>query len=251
MKEQLKKNHKEQPKERGHHLRISDMAAQSKPREKAERYGIRVLTDAELLAMILRSGSQDENVIVLCERLLNLDPKHPGLSGLNYLSQRELTKLPGIGPVKALQLLAVAELSRRMIREETRDHIRMNRPETIAGFFREDMRYLQRERVTAVFFDSAGNLLKEALISEGTVNRSLLSPREVFVEALACGAVYFVVLHNHPSGDPEPSPDDLAITRDLYILGNMLGIPLMDHIIIGNKEYVSLAERGCLNEIQL
>ena len=236
-------------KEKSTHLRISDMSEKSKPREKAEKYGVQVLTDAELLAVILRSGTPDENVIVLSERLLNLDPKHPGLTGLYYLSLRDLTQVSGIGKVKAIQLLAVAELSRRISREGTAEHVRMNSPDTIADFFREDMRYLKRERVMAAFFNSAGELVGESLISEGTVNCSLVSPREVFIEALNCGAVYFVLLHNHPSGDPEPSREDLRITEDLHILGKMIGIPLKDHIIIGNRDYVSFAERGILNEV--
>ena len=233
------------------HLRIADMAEQSKPCEKAEKYGVRVLTDAELLAVILRSGSRKENAIILSERLLNLDPSHPGLTGLNYLSVKEMTGLPGIGRVKAIQLKAVAELSRRISKERARDYLRFNEPGSVADFFREDMRYLTKERVTAAFFDSSGGFLRETLISEGTVNRSLVSPREVFIDALSCGAVYFILLHNHPSGLIEPSRDDIMITKTLYHAGEMLGIPLRDHIIIGDHEYLSFFERGFFDEIQL
>ncbi len=230
----------------GSHLRIRDMSDHSKPTEKAESCGIRALSDAELLAVILRSGTREENVIALAERLLTLDSIHPGLTGLNYLSLKELMQLPGIGRVKAVQLKALTELSRRMAKEETRGRVRLNDPSSIADFFREDMRYLTKERVYAVFFDTAGNLLKEAMISEGTVNCSLISPREVFLEALSCGAVSMVLLHNHPSGDPEPSSADLAVTRNIHKLGEMLGIKLLDHIIIGGSLYVSLTERGIL-----
>ncbi len=239
---------KKQENEAGH-LRISDMADQSKPREKAALYGIHVLSDAELLAVILRSGSQKENVVALSERLLNLDPLHPGLIGLNYLSIQDLTGLPGIGEVKAVQLKAVAELSRRISKEKARELIRFNEPESVADFFREDMRYLTKERVTAAFFDSAGGFIRETLVTEGTVNRSLVSPREIFIDALSCGAVYFILLHNHPSGLPEPSRDDVLITRRLSELGEMMGIPLRDHIIIGDNDYLSFFERGYLNEI--
>jgi len=233
------------------HLRIADMAEQSKPCEKAEQYGIQCLSDAELLAVVLRSGTRSENVIDLAHRLLNLDPQHPGLTGLNYLSLKELKKLPGIGSVKAVQVKAVAELSRRMAREVTRGSVSLNSPETIADHFREDMRYLTRERVYAVFFDTSGKLIREAQISEGTVNRALISPREVFVEALSCGAVSFVLLHNHPSGDCTPSREDRYVTVHLRELGEMMGIKLLDHIIIGGSEHVSFAELGIFdNEIE-
>lgn len=234
---------------RSGHLRIADMAAQNKPCEKAERYGVQALSDAELLAVILRSGSREENVITMAERLLNLCPEHPGLSGLYYVSMKELLSVPGIGKVKAVQLKAVGELSRRISRERTREGVRLNRPESVAEYFREDLRYLTKERVCAAFFDTAGKLIREVTISEGTVNRSLISPREVFLEALACGAVSFILLHNHPSGSCEPSREDQIITSHLYELGELLGIRLLDHIIIGGSSYVSFAERGLLHEV--
>ncbi len=234
-------------KEKKDHLRIADMAEQSKPCEKAEQYGIQCLSDAELLAVILRSGTRAENVIDLAHRLLNLDPQHPGLAGLNFLSLKELKELPGIGSVKAVQVKAVAELSRRMAKEKTRGSICLNSPETIAAYFREDMRYLTRERVYAVFFDTAGKLIREVQISEGTVNRALISPREIFVEAVSCGAVSFVLLHNHPSGDCTPSREDRYITVHLRELGEMMGITLLDHIIIGGNQHTSFAELGIMD----
>lgn len=230
------------------HLRIGDMAEQSKPCEKAMQYGVQVLTDAELLAVILRSGNRDENAIVLSERILNLDPLHPGLHGLNSLSMEKLLSVSGIGKVKAVQLKAITELSRRMSKEEARGSLSLDHPETIARFFREDMRYLEKERVYAAFFNSAGGLIKEVLISEGTVDKSLLTPREVFVEACECRAVSIVILHNHPSGDVEPSRYDIYMTAHIYEIGEMMGIRLLDHLIIGGGTYFSFAERGLLHE---
>ena len=230
------------------HLRIGDMADQNKPCEKAMQYGVQVLTDAELLAVILRSGNRTENVIVLSERLLNLDPLHPGLSGLNNISMEKLLSVSGIGKVKAVQLKAITELSRRMSKEEARGRLSLNDPGSIAQFFREDMRYLQKERVYAAFFNTAGGLIREVLISEGTVDKSLLTPREVFVEACECRAVSMVILHNHPSGDIEPSRQDIYQTSHIYEIGEMMGIRLLDHIIIGGGTYFSFAERGLLHE---
>ncbi|MBQ9871265.1 MAG: DNA repair protein RadC [Eubacterium sp.] len=231
------------------HVRISDMAETNKPYEKAVQYGIRSLSDAELLAVILRTGTKDVNVIHLAEQILSSHPVHKGLVGLNYLSMEELTEIPGIGNVKAVQIRAVTELSRRISREKTREQVRLNQPETIADYFREEVRYLEKERVYALFFNSACYLIRDVLISEGTVNRSLVSPREVFQEALRCGAVNLILLHNHPSGDCEPSAADLELTRRFKSAGAILGITLLDHIIIGGSSYVSFSERGLLDEV--
>ncbi len=231
------------------HLRIPDMAEQSKPCEKALQYGIGSLSDAELLAVILRSGSRETNAIHLAEQILSLHPVHKGLCGINYLCLSELTSLPGVGTVKAVQIQAVAELSKRISREDNRARVRLSEPVSIVRYFREEVRYLEKERVYALFFNSACCLLKDVMISEGTVNRSLASPREIFQEALRCGAVSFVMLHNHPSGDCEPSKDDILLTKRLYRCGEFMGIRLMDHIVIGGSEYMSFSERGLLNEI--
>ena len=228
------------------HFRISDMAEESKPCEKALQYGIRALTDAELLAVILRSGTRDTNVIHLAEQILTGHPIHKGLTGLNYLMTEDLMAIPGIGKVKAVQLQAVTELSRRMAREKTRHFVRMDDPETIADFFREEVRYLRKERVYALFFDSANHFLRDVMISEGSIDRSITSPREVFLEALRCGAVSFVLLHNHPSGCTNPSEADISITRLFREVGDMLGIRLLDHIIIGGSDHLSFLERGLL-----
>ena len=228
------------------HLRISDMAETNKPCEKAVQYGIQSLSDAELLAVILRSGTREANVVHLAEEILSFHPLHKGLTCLNYLSFREMTEIPGIGKVKAVQLQAVAELSRRMARERTRELVQMNHPYTIAEYFREEVRYLQKERLYALFFNSANCLLRDVMISEGSVNQSVASPREVFVEALRCEAVSFVLLHNHPSGSTEPSSDDIRITDQFRQVGDLLGIRMLDHIIIGGSEYLSFNERGLL-----
>ena len=137
------------------------MAETNKPYEKAVQYGIRSLSDAELLAVILRTGTKDVNVIHLAEQILSSHPVHKGLVGLNYLSMEELTEIPGIGNVKAVQIRAVTELSRRISREKTREQVRLNQPETIADYFREEVRYLEKERVYALFFNSACYLIRD------------------------------------------------------------------------------------------
>ena len=158
----------------------------------------------------------------------------------------ELSLLPGIGPVKTVELLAVAEVSRRMARSTRKQSICLQNPSSIASYFMEELCYLPREEMHVAMFDTKNRLLHEAALSRGTVNASLVSPREVFLEALKYGAVYLVLLHNHPSGDPTPSEADVRLTRILAQAGDLLHIPLMDHIIIGDHCYISLREKGLL-----
>ena len=227
-------------------LRISDMAEQSKPCEKALQYGIKSLGDAELLAVILRSGTKDANVIRLAEEILSFHPVHKGLTGLNYLTYEDFTGIHGVGKVKAVQLLAVAELSRRIARERTKPYVTMDTPLTIADYFREEVRYLQKERVYALLFTTGNGFIRDVLISEGTMTKSLTAPPEVFREAIRFGASYVVLLHNHPSGCVDPSRSDISLTKRFLKAGELIGVPLLDHIIIGGSEYLSFRERGLL-----
>ena len=139
-----------------------------------------------------------------------------------------------------------AEISRRMARASFKPFLSFQSPQSIADYFMENTRYLEKEYVYLLMFDAKHKLIKDVRISEGTVNSSMLSPREVFVEALRYDAVYIILVHNHPSGDPTPSGQDIDITREMDRAGELIGIELSDHIILGNNCYVSLAERGIL-----
>jgi DNA repair protein RadC len=228
-------------------LPIREMAESQKPCEKAIEEGMESLSDAELLALILRCGTNDLNVINLAQLILNSHPVYKGLNGLNYLNMTELTKISGIGKVKACQIMALAEVSRRMAREAFKPSLTLGTPEAIADYFMETCRYLTKERIYALFFSAANTFLGKTLLSEGTVNRSMLSPRELFIEALRYDAVGIVLLHNHPSGNPEPSEPDIVFSRRIKELGEELGIFLLDHVILGDKCYCSLSERGLLS----
>ena len=223
-------------------LKISDMADNEKPVEKMLQFGTSSLSDAELLAIILRTGTNDISVINLAQKILNNHPVHKGLRGLNYQDVRMLMEIPGVGKVKATQIQAIAEISKRMSTEAARENVRFDNPESIADYFMEECRYLQKERVYALFLNSANSLLYKIQISEGSVDRSIVSSREVFKEALRHDATKIVIIHNHPSGDSTPSDMDILLTKNLYDLGNKLGIPLVDHVIIGDGEYTSLRE---------
>ena len=226
-------------------MMIKDIQPEYRPDEKFLRFGPKALTNAELLAIILRTGSSEEHSVELAGRIL-----HSGLSGteniLNILDLeiRDLMTIKGVGRVKALQIKAVAELSERIHNESTRHSLVFTEPETVAAHYMERLRHLKKEVVLLLALNSACALLKESIISEGTVNSSLFSPREIFLEALGCEAVNIILLHNHPSGSPEPSRADITGTKQVAQAGKIIGIGLLDHIIIGDNVYCSLKEEG-------
>ena len=229
-------------------LRVVDIADDEKPVEKALMYGVASLSDAELLAIIIKCGTKEHSAIQLAQMILNKDPVYKGLQGLNYLSLDDLTSISGIKKMKAAQIMAVTEISRRMSRNSFKDKLKLNDPKSIADYYMEKVRYLTREKVFVLYLSSSLNLLYEEQLSEGTIDRSLVSAGEVFKKALKINATCLILLHNHPSGDPTPSEADISITRKLIKSGEMLGIKVVDHIIIGDKNYFSIAERGYINE---
>ncbi len=227
---------------------MKEMSETERPYEKAYRYGASTLSDAELLSVILRTGSRKANALSTAYRILDAHPVHKGIVGLNYLTLKDLEDIDGVGRVKAIQMKCLAEISRRMSRAVHKPFISFQSPQSIADYYMEKTRYLEKEYVYMLMFDSKHKLIKDVRISEGTINSSLLSPREVFVEALRYDAVFIILIHNHPSGDPTPSIQDIDITNRIYDAGMLIGINLSDHIILGNNCYVSLAERGIFDE---
>ena len=226
---------------------MKELYREERPYEKCLQAGAGALSDTELLAVIMRTGTCGENACQLAGRVLSL-PGYQGLKGLSRIPLERLMKLKGIGNVKAVQLKCVAELAARMSRAEAAERLCFDAPETVADYFMEDLRYAEQEQLHALFLNTKNGLLKEKLLFQGTVNASLVSPREIFLEALECHAVRLVLVHNHPSGDAMPSPEDIRMTHRIYEAGEMLGIQLLDHIIIGDHCYSSFRERGILSE---
>lgn len=217
-----------------------------RPYEKFNRLGVHALSDEELLAIILRTGSKKEDALHLASRILHSNHDTNGLLSLNYLTLNELKALHGIGQVKATQLLCLAEITRRMAKAKRKDGVHLLTPDSVASYYMEDMRHLTTEQIMLVLLDSKSKILGDKIISSGTVNASLLAPRELFIYALKHGAVNIILLHNHPSGDPTPSKEDLAATNRVAEAGALIGIKLMDHLIIGDNKYISLKEQGLL-----
>ena len=225
---------------------MKNLYREERPYEKCLACGPGALSDPELLAVILRTGTEGENVCQLAARILSL-PDYEGLEGLCRIPLERLTKLKGIGKVKAVQLKCLAELAARMAKASAGEKLCFDTPATIAAYFMEELRHKEQEHLIALFLNTRNKLLREKLMFKGTVNASIISPREIFLEALEVHAVQLVLVHNHPSGDPSPSLEDIRVTKRISKGGELLGIQLLDHVIIGDRCYSSLRERGILS----
>ena len=227
---------------------IKELPESLRPYEKCLKSGPAVLSDSELLAVILRNGVQGCNSLSLANQILSLtkDTSYPGLLGLIHMSLPDLMKINGIGKVKAVQLKCIGELSKRMAAAAARPQLSFNNPVTIARYYMEHLRHEEQEVLIVMMLDGRNHLLGEQTISKGTVGATLVTPREVFVEALKYHAVSLILIHNHPSGDPTPSECDREITERIYKAGELLGIRLLDHIVIGDQKYVSFREQEML-----
>lgn len=229
---------KQEQKENQVHLR---------PYEKFMQFGAENLTECELLAVLLRTGSREEGVEELAAHILDIASNgRQGLPGLHRLSLEQLLRIKGIGKVKAIQIKCIAELCTRMAKATAGERLTFERSGSVAAYYMETLRHKSRECVYLLMLDTKGQLIRETELSRGTVKSSLLSPREVFIEALRAEAVHMILIHNHPSGDPTPSREDMSVTKSIYEMGMKLDIPLIDHIIIGDNKYISFKEQGYL-----
>ena len=227
---------------------IKELPESSRPYEKCLQGGPSVLSDSELLAVILRSGVPGNNSLALANQILSLtkDTSYPGLLGLMHMSLPDLMKVNGIGKVKAIQLKCIGELSKRMASAVARPGLSFNDPITIAKYYMEHLRHEEQEVLIVMLLDGKNHLIGEQTLSRGTVNATLITPREVFLEAMKFHAVSVILVHNHPSGDPTPSDDDIKVTERVYRSGELLGVRLLDHVVIGDHKYVSFRELGLL-----
>lgn len=217
------------------------------PYERFLKFGPESLTDTELLAIILRTGTKEKNALELASDILHLQENMQGkLVGLHQLSLTQLQSIPGIGEVKAVKVKAIGELARRMAKQSLRKRFKFDSPDKLAEYYMESMRHYTTECVLLVMLDNKGHMLGEHIVSKGTVNASLISPREIFILALKHDASSVILIHNHPSGDPAPSKADRQITRQVYECGKLMNIPLIDHIIIGDHTYSSFKELGLI-----
>jgi DNA repair protein RadC len=222
-------------------LRISDLLPDDRPRERLERAGPESLTTPELLAILFRTGTNGRNAVQVAEDLFR---ELGGLPGLATATLEQLRGVNGVGPVKAIEIKAAVELGKRLsvASEDARPVVRT--PDDVARLMMADLRYEPREHLYALILDLRYRVRHKRLISTGTLTESLVHPREVFAEAVRFGAVSIVLVHNHPSGDPSPSPQDIAATKRLAEASKVMGIDLMDHVIIGDGKWASMKHLG-------
>lgn len=224
-------------------VRISDLPESERPQERLIRFGAESLSNPELLALILRTGTAEENIISLCTRVL---AEAKGLNGLLNYSLEDFIQLKGIKTAKAAQLLALAEISKRFKSYKSDVGYKITQPRDGADFVMDSMRYLKQEVLKVILLNTKNIVMCVKDVSVGSLNSSIVHPREVFAEAVRKSCASIIVCHNHPSGDPSPSSEDINITHRLKECGKILGIELLDHIVIGDGIYVSLKEKGLL-----
>lgn len=221
---------------------IRELPDTEKPRERLLAHGAQVLSDKELLAIQLRIGTREHSALGVAELLLK---EFGDLSGIARAPLEELKRVKGVGEVKALEIVAAIELGRRAVAFGEGYRPKISNPEDVFNYCAE-LRYATQEHLRTLLLDTKNQVLKMCKVTTGTLDSSLVHPREVYKDAIVNSAASIIVVHNHPSGDPTPSPEDKLVTERLAKAGEILGIKLLDHIIIGASRYVSLKECGVL-----
>ncbi len=228
------------------HMTINTLPEEERPREKLMRYGAENLSTAELVGIIIRTGSPDATAVELGQRLLKAFDNN--LAAFFNMTAEELDRHPdlkGIGPAKACQIKAAIELGRRVARTQ-RENAKITSPSDAAALMMDEMAYLEQEHFKVMLLDNKNKVIKSETIAIGTVNEAIVHPREVFNRAVKLRATSIILAHNHPSGETHPSSEDKAITQRLCEAGEILGIPVLDHLIIGGQNYVSFKEMGLI-----
>ena len=221
---------------------IHDLPVSERPRERLQKFGVEALSAQEILTLVLGRGIAGESVMVTAQRLLS---QFGGLKGLAAASVEELAQVKGIGVAKASQIKAAFELTNRIESySESGDKPLVKTPDDVAGLVRGRLKSKKKEYFLALLLDTRSKLIRLAEISVGSLDSSIVHPREVFQEAVSASAASVIFVHNHPSGDPEASEDDIKLTKRLVEAGEIMGIDVLDHVIIGDKKYLSLKREG-------
>ncbi len=225
---------------------LKKIPAEERPYEKCINHGVAALSDAELLAVILKNGSKGESSVDLARKILLLSDYDKSILGLFHLTLQDLMRVKGIGKVKAIQILCLTEFSKRIAKKSAKNALLFTSPKTVADYYMEDLRHSEKEQLIMVMLNTKSKFIMDKLITIGTVNSSLISAREIFIDALKANAVFIILVHNHPSGDPIPSREDIKVTGRIREAGELIGITLLDHIIIGDNCYLSFKEKDLL-----
>jgi DNA repair protein RadC len=224
-----------------YHPTIMELPSSDRPRERLLEHGASALSNAELLAIILRVGTPDANAVQVGQQLL---AQFGGLGGLVRASNSQLEVVKGVGPAKVTQVKAALELGRRLLIESPEELPQIRSPADAANLVMSEMGYLEQEQLKVMLLDTKNRVLHTKKVYAGSLNTSLIRVGEVFKEAVRANCNSVIVVHNHPSGDPTPSPEDVAVTKQIVEAGKLLDIEVLDHLIIGQQRFVSLKERG-------
>mgnify|MGYP000916623410 CR=1 FL=1 len=227
-------------------LTVKELPVDERPREKLLSRGAQALSNAELLAILLRTGTKTDSVVRVAERLLK-QYEGRGVSALSSLTPQDISKIKGIGPVKAVTVVAAVELGKRLHTFNSANRPVIRSPQDAAELVMSRLRYETREQFMVILLTTKNSVLATPVISTGTLNATLVHPRELFKPAISHAAATVILVHNHPSGDPEPSQEDILLTKKMVAAGNLLDISVLDHIIIGDNKYVSLKEKGIID----
>ena len=227
-------------------MQIKDMPASCRHQEKLLYAGAGALSDSELLALIIRTGTSEMSAVQLAEEVISYASANIG--NLGRADPKELIEIHGIGTAKACSIIAAMELSKRLMSGQVMDGGRIANSEDISRFLLRDMLHEKREMFVSIHLDSRQRIESRHIVSIGSLDAAPVHPREVFAQAVKRGAAAVIVAHNHPSGDPTPSPQDIAVTRRLSEASHIIGISLLDHLIIGNGKCLSLRDEGYLTD---
>lgn len=222
-------------------LMIRDVPKEERPRERLMKEGAGRLSNPELLSIVLRTGLRNESVMQLAQRVIT---QFSGVRGLRAATIEELMAVKGIGQTKAVEILATIEVGKRLMREADEESYVIHSPEDGANYVMDDMRFLSQEHFVTLFLNTKNQVIHRQTIFIGSLNASIVHPREVFKEAIKRSAASIICFHNHPSGDPTPSREDIDVTARLVECGLLLGIDVLDHIVIGDRKFISLKEKG-------
>ena len=226
-------------------IMVRDLPPEERPREKLLLCGAAALSNAELLAILLRSGTRKKSVLRIAEEIL-ARIKEQGLVGMVHISVAELAKIDGVGKVKAATLQAAIELARRLAVQQSAKIQMITGPEDVARYAMPHYRFEQKEHFAVLLLNTKNHVISMPEVSVGSLSASVVHPREVFRAAIDHAAAAMILLHNHPSGDPTPSREDIAVTERLVKAGKIMDIPVLDHVVLGRDRFISLKEKGLL-----
>ena len=226
-----------------YHTKISEIPTDERPRERLIQYGADALATSELLAILLRTGTNRYSAVGLGEHLL---AHFQGMRGVSRASIEEMSRVHGVGAAKAAQIKAAIEFGRRLVAVSPDERPKIASPRDVYNLLGPSLREEKREHFVAILLDTKNGVLRTKTVSVGDLSSSVVHPREVFAEAIRHSAASLIVAHNHPSGDPAPSPDDISVTRRLQEAGELLGIEVLDHVVLGDNRFISLKEKGLM-----